>query len=146
VFSEEAINSGKPFPANFDKPHDLSVIFNYIFSRRFSFSSTYSYSSGRPITYPIASYNFGGVDVLHYSDRNKYRIPNYSRLDISCTIDGNLKSKKLAHSTLTFAVFNLLGRDNVYSIYFDTEHNLVNGYKLSVFAKPIPSISYNFKF
>ncbi len=145
-FPEEEINSGEYFPANYDKPHDLSVIFNYIFSRRFSFSSTYTYSTGRPITFPIASYNFAGTDILHYSDRNQYRIPDYSRLDISVTIDGNLKIKKLAHSTLTFSVYNLLGRDNVYSIYFDTKNNLVEGYKLSVFARPIPSVSYNFKF
>ena len=146
VFSEEKINKGKWFPANYDKPHDLSLILNYIFSRRFSLSATYVYSTGRPITYPIATYNYSGADILHYSERNKYRIPDYSRLDLSFTIDGNLKAKKLAHSTFSFSVYNLLGRDNVYSIYFDTDNKLVQGYKLSVFARPIPSISYNFKF
>ena len=145
-FPNELINSGNWFPANYDKPHDLSVILNYILSRRLSFSCTYVYSTGRPITYPIATYNYGGRDVLHYSERNKYRIPDYSRLDASITISGNLKSKKLAHSTLTISVYNLLGRDNVYSIYFETLNNLVQGYKLSVFARPIPSITYNFKF
>jgi hypothetical protein len=145
-FAEEEINSGARFPANYDKPHDFTAIVNYIFSRRFSFSSVYTYSTGRPITYPIAAYNFAGTDVLHYSDRNKYRIPDYSRLDISFTLDGNLKSKKLAHSTFSFSVYNLLGRDNVYSIFFNTEHNIVHGYKLSVFANPIPSVSYSFKF
>ena len=145
-FPEEHINSGARFPANYDKPHDVSAVFNYLFSRRFSFSSTYTYSTGRPITYPIALYNFGGNQVLHYSDRNRYRVPDYSRLDISFTLDGNLKSKKLAHSTFNFSVYNLLGRDNVYSIFFKTEHGIVNGYKLSVFARPIPSVSYSFKF
>ena len=145
-FITEEINNGNWFPANYDKPHDVSVIMNYIFSRRISFSCTYVYSTGRPITYPIATYTYGGVDVLHYSDRNKYRIPDYSRLDASVTLSGNLKSKKLAHSTLTFSIYNLLGRDNVYSIYFDTTNDLVQGYKLSVFAKPIPSLTYNFKF
>ena len=145
-FPEEEINDGEFFPATFDKPHDVSVVFNYAFSRRLSISSTYTYSTGRPITYPVAAYTFGGSNILHYSERNQYRIPDYSRLDFSATIDGNLKSKKLAHSTFTFSVFNLLGRDNVYSIYFKTKHNLVNGYKLSIFARPIPSISYNFKF
>ncbi|MEA1887172.1 MAG: TonB-dependent receptor [Bacteroidota bacterium] len=146
VFTGETINNGNWFPANYDKPHDLSVILNYIFSRRISFSGTYVYSTGRPITYPIATYTFGGADILHYSDRNKYRIPDYSRLDISLTLSGSLKAKKLAHSTLTFSVYNLLGRDNVYSIYFKTKDKLVQGYKLSVFANPIPSITYNFKF
>jgi hypothetical protein len=146
LFPEEHINSGARFPANYDKPHDVSAVFNYMFSRRFSVSSTYTYSTGRPITYPIALYNFGGNQVLHYSDRNKYRVPDYSRLDISFTLDGNLKSQKLAHSTFNFSVYNLLGRDNVYSIFFKTEYGIVNGYKLSVFARPIPSVSYSFKF
>ncbi|MBS0011560.1 MAG: TonB-dependent receptor [Bacteroidales bacterium] len=145
-FIQDRINKGEWFPANYDKPHDLSVILNYIFSRRFSLSGTYVYSTGRPITYPIASFTYGGADVLHYSDRNRYRIPDYSRLDVSFTINGSLKSKKLAHSTLTFSVYNLLGRDNVYSIYFKTDNTLVQGYKLSVFARPIPSVTYNFKF
>ncbi|MDT8402340.1 MAG: TonB-dependent receptor [Bacteroidales bacterium] len=145
-FREDEINKGNWFPANYDKPHDLSVILNYIFSRRFSLSCTYVYSTGRPITYPIATYTYGGADVLHYSDRNKYRIPDYSRLDASFTINDSLKSKKLARSSLSFSVYNLLGRDNVYSIYYITKDQLVQGYKLSVFAKPIPSITYNFKF
>ncbi|TFH39350.1 MAG: TonB-dependent receptor [Bacteroidia bacterium] len=145
-FSEEEVNSGKSYPANYDKPHDLSIVFNYIFSRRVSFSSTYSYSTGRPITYPIASYSFYGNNVLHYSDRNQFRIPDYSRLDVALTVSGNLKSRKLARSNFTFTVFNLLGRKNVYSIYFKTEQNIVQGYKISIFAQPIPSVSYSFKF
>ena len=36
-FSEEIINSGEWFPANFDKPNDLVLMFNYLFSRRVSF-------------------------------------------------------------------------------------------------------------
>jgi len=146
IFPEDEINKGNWFPANYDKPHDLSIILNYIFSRRFSFSCTYVYSTGRPITYPIATYTYGGADVLHYSDRNKYRIPDYSRLDASFTINGSLKSKKLVRSSLSFSVYNLLGRDNVYSIYYITKNKLVQGYKLSVFARPIPSLTYNFKF
>ena len=34
TFSDEIINSGKWFPANFDRPNDLVVTFNYLFSRR----------------------------------------------------------------------------------------------------------------
>ena len=37
--SEEIINEGQWFPANFDKPNDLVITLNYIFSRRLSFSS-----------------------------------------------------------------------------------------------------------
>ena len=145
-FSDEIINNGNWFPSNFDKPNDLVVTFNYLFSRRLSFSSNYTYSSGRPITYPIATYNIGNKMFVHYSDRNKYRIPDYSRLDLSLRISGNLKSRKIAHPNWTFSVYNLLGRQNVYSIYFQKEYGEIIGYKLSVFGQAIPSVTFSFDF
>ncbi|MDP3002733.1 MAG: TonB-dependent receptor [Bacteroidales bacterium] len=145
-FSEEIINSGKWFPANFDKPNDLVVTFNYLFSRRFSFSSNYTWSTGRPITYPVATYHISDKILVHYSDRNKYRIPDYSRLDLSFKVSGNLRSRRIAHPNWTFSVYNLLGRQNVYSIYFKKEGELVKGYKLSVFGKAIPSVTFSFDF
>jgi hypothetical protein len=145
-FSEEMINSGNWFPANFDKPNDLVVTFNYLFSRRFSFSTNYTWSTGRPITYPVSTYHIGDKILVHYSDRNKYRIPDYSRLDISFRVSGNLKSHKIAHPNWTFSVYNLLGRQNVYSIYFKKEGSIVKGYKLSVFGRAIPSVTFSFDF
>ncbi|MBG0860005.1 MAG: TonB-dependent receptor [Bacteroidales bacterium] len=143
---EERINSGKWFPANFDKPHDLVLTFNYLYSRRFSLSANYTYSSGRPITYPVAAYKVGNIVLTYFSERNKYRIPYYSRLDLSMKISGNLKSKKIAHPHWIFSLYNVLGRQNIYSEYFKYEKNKVQGYMLSVFGRPIPSVSFNFDF
>ncbi|MGC1390644.1 MAG: TonB-dependent receptor [Bacteroidales bacterium] len=146
TFSDEIINGGKWFPANFDKPHDLVVTFNYLFSRRISFSSNYTYSTGRPITYPIATYDISDKLLVTYSDRNEYRIPDYSRLDLSLKVSGNLKSHRIAHPNWIFSVYNFLGRENVYSIYFKNDANMVKGYKLSVFGRAIPSVTFNFDF
>ena len=146
TFSDEIINSGKWFPANFDKPNDLVVTFNYLFSRRFSFSANYTYSTGRPITYPVATYDISDKLLVTYSDRNEYRIPDYSRLDLSLKVSGNLRSHRIAHPNWIFSVYNFLGRENVYSIYFKNEGNMVKGYKLSVFGRAIPSVTFNFDF
>lgn len=145
--AEEKINDGNYFPTNYDKPHDFTIVSNYKISRRISFSGTMTYNTGRPITYPVSWYSLRDRQVLHYSDRNEYRIPDYFRFDIAINIEGNLKIKKLAHSSWTFSVYNLTGRDNVYSIYFvsDKENNL-KGYKLSIFSEPMPSLTYHFKF
>jgi len=145
-FSEEIINSGKWFPANFDKPNDLVITLNYIFSRRFSISSNYTWSTGRPVTYPVATYNMYDDILVHYSDRNKYRIPDYSRLDLSFQINGNLRAHRVARPNWTFSVYNLLGRENVYSIYFKKVGNVYTGYKLSVFGRAIPSVTCSFDF
>ncbi len=146
-YQEEKINGGAYYPTNYDKPHDFTFVSNYNFSRRISIAATIMYSTGHPITYPVAWYTLRGRELLHYSNRNEYRIPDYFRIDFSLNIEGNLKLKKMAHSSWSFSVYNLTGRDNVYSVYFVSDPNRnVQGYKLSVFTQPIPSITYNFKF
>lgn len=145
-YSNETINRGESYVSNFDKPHAVNFIGNYKFSRRFNFSLNLVYSTGRPITLPIVKYEVGGTSRVYYSDRNAYRVPDYFRSDVSINFEGNHKIRKLAHSSWTFAVYNLLGRSNAYSIFFKSEYGKINGYKLSIFAQPIPTITYNFKF
>jgi hypothetical protein len=145
-FVEETVNKGERYPSNYDKPHAFNFIGNYKFSRRFNFSLNFVYATGRPITLPITKYDIGGVPKVYYSDRNAYRIPDYIRTDISLNLEGNHKVKKLAHSSWTFAVYNLFSRSNAYSVYFVSQNGKINGYKLSIFAQAIPTITYNFKF
>ena len=142
---EERINNGDYFPANYDKPHDFNFVANYKLSRRLNISTNLSYSTGRPFTPPLAYYNFSGSDRVYYADRNSMRMPDYCRLDIAATINGNLVAKKLNHSSWTFAVYNVLGRQNAYNVFFRTEGEKVQGYKMSIFGKPIFTVTYNFK-
>lgn len=146
TLKEEIINEGKWFPANFDKPNDLTITFNYLLSRRFSFSANYTKSTGRPITFPVATYIMYDDILVDYSNRNKYRIPDYERLDLSFRIGGNLRLRQIARPNWTFSVYNLLGRKNVYSIYFKRQGDVINGYKLSVFGQAIPSVTFSFDF
>jgi hypothetical protein len=67
-------------------------------------------------------------------------------MDLSFNLEGNLRNKKLAHSYWMLNIYNLLGRDNAYSVYFTSEENEIKGYKLSIFAQPIITISWHFKF
>ncbi len=144
--SSETVNQGKYYPSSYDKPHAVNLIGNYKFSRRFNLSINMTYSTGRPITLPLAQFELGGSSRLYYSDRNRYRIPDYFRTDVSINVEGNHKVKKLAHSSWTFAVYNLTGRQNAYSVFFRSENGEVNGYKLSIFAQPVPTVTYNFRF
>ncbi|WP_298286891.1 carboxypeptidase-like regulatory domain-containing protein [uncultured Lutibacter sp.] len=146
IFSEERINNGDFFPSNFDKPHDISIVANYKLTKRFSFSANFAYQTGRPITYPVGNYNFNGIDYVLYSDRNKLRIPDYYRLDLGFNIEGNHKIKKFAHSFWNISIYNALGRNNPYSVFFVTEKGKVKAYQSSIFSIPIPTITYNFKF
>jgi len=143
--SGEQNNFGRAYPANYDKPHSFNIVANYKISKRFSFSGNVVYSTGRPITYPTAIYYQNGQKILNYSLRNEYRIPDYFRIDLAVKLEGNLKRKKFLHGSWIFSVYNLLGRKNAYSVYFKSEGDEINGYKLSIFGAPIFSISYDFK-
>lgn len=145
-FNDEKVNSGNYFPANFDKPHDVSVVLNYRFTKRYSFSSNFIYQTGRPITFPIGKYTYGNSEFTLYSDRNQFRIPDYYRLDIGFNIEGTHKLKKLAHGFWNVSIYNVLGRNNPYSVFFVTQQGQVKAYQTSIFAIPVPTITYNFKF
>ncbi len=145
-FSSERINNGEYFPSNFDKPHDVSVVGNYKLTKRFSFSANFVYQTGRPVTYPIGKYNFNGAEYVFYSDRNQFRIPDYYRLDLSFNVEGNHKTNKIAHSFWNISVYNVLGRNNPYSVFFVTNEGEVKAYQSSIFAIPVPTITYNIKF
>jgi len=141
----EQTNFGKRYPSNYDQPHSLNLVTNYKFSKRVSASGSVVYSTGRPATYPTAVYYLDGQRIVSYSYRNEYRIPDYFRVDLSLTYEGNLKKKKAVHGSWVLSVYNLTGRNNAYSVYFKSENGLIKGYKMSVFATPIFSITYDFK-
>ncbi|WP_375444597.1 TonB-dependent receptor domain-containing protein [uncultured Fibrella sp.] len=146
TFAADVVNNGDFYPSSYDKPHDVTLIGNYKVNRRFSISFNATYSTGRPITLPLAKYVLGGAERVFYSERNQYRIPDYFRTDLSLNIEGNHKIKKLAHSSWTVGVYNLTGRRNPYSVYFNSANGAIRGYQLSIFGQPIPTLTYNFRF
>jgi hypothetical protein len=152
-FSAEYINGGNYYPSVYDKPHDIAAVMNYKISRRWRFSGNFVFSSGRPITLPEQKYNFGSNQVVFYSERNKYRMPPYHRMDVSITFDENLRIRRMWKGSWTFSIYNLYGRKNPYSVFYrkdeslqSTEKNQYAIYKLSIIGVPVPSITYNFKF
>lgn len=140
-----SINDGDVYPSNFDIPHVLNLVLNYHLSRRITFSGIFTYQSGKPVTYPVSVYYVDGVPFLDYSKRNAYRIPDYFRTDISIAFEGNLKKHKLLHSSLILSVYNLTGRENPYSVFFNTESGKIKSYQYSVIGVPIFTATWIFK-
>ncbi len=144
--AQQRINGGKYFPASYDKPHDFTFVLNYKITRRYSFSGNFVYNTGRPITYPIGVYQLNGKSVIDYSERNQFRIPDYIRMDLGFNIESNHKLNKMAQSFWSFSVYNVLGRRNPYSVFFNVRNEQISAYRLSIFGAPVPTITYNFKF
>lgn len=143
----ETINGGDWYNAPHDKPHDIKLVANYKLTHRFSFSANLDYSTGRPVTIPVGTYEYGGGTRLAYSERNAYRIPDYFRLDLAMNIEPGHYLKSLAHFSITFGVYNVTGRKNPYSVYFTSQAGQApKGHMLSVFATQIPYANINIKF
>jgi hypothetical protein len=153
VFDEEQIRNNKYFPSNFDKPNNLIIQSNYHISKRWRFSSTFMYSTGRPTTLPELKYYYNGVQQVVYSYRNKYRLPDFHRLDVSITLDESLRRKKKWKGSWTFSIVNLYGRKNAYSSFYQREtpsaendYKTYNLYTLYIIGIPFPTLTYNFTF
>ncbi len=159
------LNDGNPFPARFDRRHDLSIIMNYDINSRWSVSGAFVYGTGNAITLPIARYFIEGRVVSEYTDRNSFRMDPYHRADISVNYypSKNKRVKKSErlnpgpevpkkfYSSWSLSVYNIYNRMNPYFIYFGTEGSLNDGnlqikaYQVSLFPI-LPSITWNFSF
>lgn len=142
------INDGDWYPTEYDKPHDFKFVGNYKFTRRYSLSLNVDYSTGRPTTVPAGQYydqKLGTAQVF-YTHRNSYRVPDYFRMDLSFNVEASHHLTLATHSSISFGVYNLTGRKNVYSIYYVVEDKKIQGYKMSIFGIPIPFVTYNIKF
>ncbi len=145
-FEEENINNGAWYASNFDKPHDLTLIGNYKVSTNASISATFAYSTGRPITFPEAKFDFSGNNLAYFNSRNQQRLPDFHRLDFSVNFKLNGEGK-FFDGDWTFSVLNVYGRKNPFSIFFDDAANQPpQAFRLALLGIPLPSLSYAISF
>ncbi|KQM78792.1 collagen-binding protein [Pedobacter sp. Leaf216] len=140
------LNNGNYFPARQDRTHDISVVGIYNMTKRWTFSSSFIYSTGNAVTYPAGKYSIGGQMAYYYTERNAGRMPYNMRLDVSATLEG--KPGKKYQSSWNFGIYNVLARKNPYSIEFITDPDnpgKTAAQQTSLFGL-IPSITWNFKF
>ncbi len=155
----DGISNNNWYPTRFDQRHNLKVTSFYETTGRWLFSSTFTFVSGTPTTFPasrivvqdrVIPYNPGGM-------RNNLRIPAYHRLDLSATLEGTKMRKgkpRKNESYWVFSIYNVYGRKNPFSIYFKQEDERraagetfkTEGRQVSILGSMIPSVSYNFKF
>jgi hypothetical protein len=143
----DGINEKAWFPSNFDKPHDLSLVFNYQPTQRYTLTVNFIYGTGRPTTAPIGSYQeLNNLVVPIYSDRNQLRVPDYHRLDLAFTMGQGHKLTKKIKTSWTLSLYNVYGRDNAFSVFFTQRpFGLPKANKLAVLGNVFPAITFNFE-
>ncbi|RIV33123.1 TonB-dependent receptor [Flagellimonas lutimaris] len=144
---ETGINLGDWYSTPYDKTHDLSLYGSFDLNDKWNFNANFIYQTGQPTNYPVGQFEFEGVNVPYYGLRNKERLPDYHRLDISAILTPKRNRRKKIQSEWVFSIYNLYSRKNAASINFreneDTGRN--EAIRTSIFGI-IPSVTYNFKF
>ncbi len=138
------INLGEIFPYKYDRRHDFEVAAIYKINDHIEISGTWVYTSGQPISLPIAKYEGLFNEAIYaYEGRNGYRMDPYHRLDANIAFS---KDKGEWSRTWNIGVYNAYSRQNPFFIYqtYDYETNTNNYRQVSLFPI-IPSISYEFK-
>ena len=148
------VNNGNPFPAKYDRRHDLSITASHKLNDKWTLSTVFVYATGNSITLPTERYVIGGDVYTEYTSRNGYKMPPYHRLDIGATFKP--KPKRKYESSWNFSIYNVYSRKNPYFIYFALESDNNNGsiqngnitpkaYQVSIFPI-LPSVTWNFSF
>ena len=146
------INNGEFYANNADQLHRLNLVGLLKTNTRWDFGGVFTFSTGRPVTYPTGRYEQNGLVVADYSNRNANRLPVYHRLDISATLNPKKDSNRTGK--WIFSIANLYNRQNAASIFF-REVSEVNGVETATgnteatrlsFFGIVPSVTYEFKF
>ncbi|MEH0158661.1 carboxypeptidase-like regulatory domain-containing protein [Limibacter armeniacum] len=112
------------FPADHDVTHEFKTVLNYSF-RKWTFSTTWVYGTGRPYTAPESGYTLTLLDgttedYITVGEKNSRRLPDYHRMDISANYNfkwGNWPC------TLGASIFNVYNHINVWYKEFTVVDN-----------------------
>ncbi len=140
--------AANPFPNYVDRPHSATLVLQYPLSSQWDIGLTGIYATGRPITIPVAKYEYDGQTVAVYNDRNSRRMPDYHRVDISITWTAPKKEGRRWTSSWNFSLYNVYGRRNMWALRLrqdENNPNLQRAYNLYLF-RWVPAITYNFSF
>jgi len=144
---EPGINNGEWYRANYDKTHNFSLTAAYQLMKKWSFGGIFTYQTGKAATYPIGKYQYQGITIANYGQRNINSLPAYHHLDLSATYTPKPDSKKRWKSEWVFSIYNVYNRSNAASIMFEQNRDtgLSEAKRISIFGI-VPGVTYNFKF
>ncbi len=146
----ETLNFGEVYDFKFDRPHSFKITGLYQINPRISVSTNWSYQTGLPTTLPTSEYTFfssnvfAPTTVLSVGEKNKFRLPDYHRLDIELMLVLDKQNKQL----LKIGLYNAYNRKN--PLYYRLKEKVDQpGEKefVQVTLLPIlPSLHYSFTF
>lgn len=144
------INENEYYAPKYDRTHDVNVTTTARITRKWEFTSVFTYATGQAYTRPSSQYRLGNspfeaqqTDVL-VSPFNGARLPAYHRLDIGFTRKGKLFG---GDSELQLQVINAYNRRNIWFYFYEFEDDgSVSREVVPQIPVPVPNISYTLRF
>ncbi len=143
------LNNGNPYPAKYDRRHNLNVVANIKLTERWTFSAVFVYASGSRFTPQIGAYtvpnaSFTGVEIIPvFTSKNAISMSATNRLDINFV--RKCKPYKGYKGEWHFGAYNVYNSNTPYKIYFQADEKGRRYMEKGLFGM-IPSIAYNFEF
>ena len=115
----DAINRGRWYPSIFDKTHDFTMVTSFQLLDNLSISSTFLFSTGNAVTLPEAYYYISNIPFPFWEGRNRYRLPDYHRLDFGIKYEPDFLSVKFGKQNraikpgLEVSFYNVYNRRNI---------------------------------
>ena len=129
------------YAASHERRHDLNIVLNARFAKRWTIGSQFVLASGLPYTKAEEAYILNGNMICRYSTFNGAHMPLYNRLDLSCSCD---IIKTPEHELgINLSLYNVYCHKNAQFVVYRENLKPVMGTSLSFI---IPSISIYGKF
>lgn len=146
----DEVNGGAWFYSRYDRRHNGSIVLNYEFARRWSFSAVFEFISGSRFTpvigrYVIPSPTLVGVQIIPvYAPMNSVKLADTHRLDLG--IKYKSKPDKRFQSEWFAGVYNVYNRAMPYGISIELNNDGSYRYEQPGLFGLLPFVSYGFKF
>jgi hypothetical protein len=140
------LNYGRPFYALQDQTHEFKLVYTRK-AGNWDFATTFVFATGKPYTAPVDQYQLTMLDgsvysFIHVSDKNSLRLPDYHRMDISASYTWK---GAVADKTLSFSIFNVYNRTNIWYKEFAIQDNEMNVTNVNYLGFT-PNISFTIRF
>lgn len=124
------------YSASSERRHDLKVVLNSRFAKRWNVSAMFVLATGLPYTEAKEAYFLNGEMVCVYSTYNGAHMPLYHRLDLSCSCD---IIKTAEHELgINLSLYNVYAHKNAQFMLYRNDLKPIMGTSLVTI---IPSIS-----